>query len=83
MGWFTLADDFCSASNIENPEESRATSRELDQHLVDVRHIPKDRQASWGEDGEAGNGGEAGRYVEFHSRGGIMGYSTEATRGES
>jgi hypothetical protein len=37
----------------------------------------KDLQAAWGEDEEAG------RYVEFHSRGGIMGYSVAAKCGKS
>jgi len=37
----------------------------------------KDLQVAWGEDEEAG------RYVEFHSRGGIMDYSVAAKHGKS
>ena len=73
MGWFT--DDNCTTSNIEDPAESRAA------------FLSKDLQATRDEDEEVGKdvgkGGEAGKYVEFHSHGGIMDYIPEVKCGKS
>jgi hypothetical protein len=93
MGWFDNL--YYLASNLEVPAEFTAAFRDLERErpglikLMDAKHTSKSLQAAWSEEEEEGkeagdsDRGEAGRYVEFHSRGGIMGYTKKAKRGKS
>lgn len=72
MGCF--AENFWPVSNIKDPAESSAVSQDLERGRPELFETG-DLEAAWSEE-------EAGRYVEYHSRRGIMGYSKESKRGK-
>ena len=75
MGGF--AEIFWPVLNIKDPAESSTVSQDLKRERLELIET-KDLGAAWSEE-EAG----PGRYVEYHSRRGIMGYSKESKRGKS
>jgi len=74
MGCF--AEIYLPVSKIKDPAESSAASQDLERERPELIET-KNLEAAWGEEKDAG------RYVEYHSRRGIMGYRKKFKCGKS